>query len=794
MTSNQAHVSALSRDLLLSEDWENLVSRDGELYDPLFQGDVSFTGTSSSESFTFDFHMPESVPSTATSVVDGPSSYDFAVFVPPSISRGHSSIGQTNSWLSTSPSLSTTATSPLAGRNIGAHQGSFNARDYTFSPLSATESPILDPDTCQQRLPHSFSYSNSNQTASPYNPYLAGSPHAFSGLDISTSFAFSNVGTWADQPQIESIPELDHAGAIPIPHIDFQGVSNTFSSTPWSETEEFLHEQPRARAITIPQPNRGAASYSRPGLASSYRGRQTQSTLSVSPESRRRPRSSLSRSISRSESRRSATQNNLTTPSPTSNTFGWVAYQPNHETNRLVPSGTEGKWGRRQRGRTKGLTVEQRRNAALMRVVGSCTNCKKRKEKCDPGVPCRSCLEHFKGNLIHNPCRDRLLTDLSRSFLSDRLGWHPTARSLESFVSPNSFNVSTDFTYTIPLNFGFGPSLNLPVHALQIQDSNLLYHHHKVYSWPPSSSPANLDTHAVLPAVLTPNALSTLSVTLDTHLSLLVTSNQHFRSFPLYCSPLRILREIYVFYRSLPSDSSHSRLLHQALQLLALVHIGGDLTLPVPSTDPTLSQLVRETMPFNIWEQDITPTPCFIRSQLGSVMPSLAQRLMNNVLSSLEQLLLNQECGDWPIALALLLVILMTIESIQYHAAKVAYHHAFESTGAKEADDDHTLDDQDIQILLNFYAACFSSCHARLSPEWEDESTTAPGLGMGPNIGMSNPSSKSPEDKFIEGVREAVKRASPETYLTRKASAKRVAGDMGFFFDRLVARLLVLEV
>lgn len=789
MANNLQHISALSRGLSSSEEWENLVSWDEEIYDPLFQGDISFTGTTNyGESFTSDYHVPESVPSAATSVVDGPSSYDYAVSAPPSIIEGRSPIGRSYSWLSTSPSLSTTATSPLAGRNERAHQGSFNARDYVFS----TECPILD--TRHERLPHSFGYSNSVQTASPFNPYVASSPHAFSGLDVSASFALtSNVGTWADQPQIEPVSELDHSGAIPIPQFSFQGLSNTFTSTPWSESEELL-EQPRARAITIPQPNRRAASYNT-GVASSKWGQPTQTTLSASPESRRRTRSvALSRSISRSEPRRTATKNSLTTPSPTSNTFGWVAYQPNHETNRLVPSGTEGKWGRRQRGRTKGLTVEQRRNAALMRVVGSCNNCKKRKEKCDPGIPCKSCLEHYKGDLIHFPCRDRHLSDLSRAFLSDRLGWHPTARALESFISPNRFNIPIGMTYNIPLNFGFGPALHLPVHALQIEDTNALYHDHVIYSWPPSSSPGDVHTHTVLPAVLTPEALSTLPEMLDKHLSLLVT--QHFRSFPLYCSPLRILREIYVFYRSLPTSTSSSRLLHQALKLLALVHIGGDLTLPAPSSDPILAQLIRTTMPEDV--NHITPTPCFIRSQLGSIMPSLAQTLMNDVLSSLELLLLNRECSEWPLTLAVLLVVLMTVESIQYHAAKVAYHHSYDadssqtSTEAKETEDDHTLDDGDIKALLAFYSACFSGCHARLGPDWEGEATsTSSEFGM--SMGVSNLSSLRPEDKFVESVREAVRRASPGAYLAGKASARRVGEDMGFFFDRLVARLLVLQ-
>jgi hypothetical protein len=96
--------------------------------------------------------------------------------------------------------------------------------------------------------------------------------------------------------------------------------------------------------------------------------------------------------------------------------------------------------------------------------------------------------------------------------------------------------------------------------------------------------------------------------------------------------------------------------------------------------------------------------------------------------------------------------------------------------------------------MLNFYSACFSGCHARLSPEWEGEGTTAPVLGTGMSMSMPNASSKSSEDKFIDNVREAMKRASPEAYLAQKASAKRVGEDMAFFFDRLVARLLVLQL
>ncbi|KAF2710497.1 hypothetical protein K504DRAFT_431113 [Pleomassaria siparia CBS 279.74] len=773
MATNHQHVSALSRGLS-NEGWESLVAWDDELFDPIFlQGDTDLTENNYGV-FTSDFHVPESVPSAATSFIDDPSSFEYATSAPPSIIDGHSSMGgPTYSWLSTSPSFSTPATSPLAARRDRAHYGSFNTHDCAFSPVREEEDPILD--TRQTLLPQNFGCPESLREASPSNPFIAN----FSGRDISVSHAFSNVGTWADQSHVEPIPEMDHEGAIPIPQLSFQGPSNVPSSAPWCGIEEFQPEQPRALAITIPRPNR------RQGSTPSLWVQQGQAALSVSPESKRRPRMSLSRSVSRSEPRRSVTKNSMTTPSPTSNAFVWVAYQPNHDTNRLVPSGTEGRWGRRQRGRTKGLTAEQRQNAALMRIVKSCSNCKRRKEKCDPGIPCKSCLEHYKGDLINFPCRDRSLSDLSKAFLSDRLGWHPTARPLEAFVSPNAVDISTIHAYAIPLNFGFGPILQLSVHALQIKNTNALYHEHIIYSWPPSKAPGDTHLHAVLPAVLTPEALSTLPDTLDTHLSLLVT--QHFRSFPLYCSPLRILREIYIFYRSLSINTPSSRLIHQALKLLVLVHIGGDLTLPSPTSDATLEQLIRTTMPENV--QRTTPTPCFIRSQLGSVMPTLAQKLMNEVLSSLELLLLNRECSEWPIALAVLLVVLMTVESTQYHAAKVAYHHSYDSdpstsqqpTGANEGNDDHTVDDADIKSLLTFYLACFSGCHARLKPDWRGESKRASPLAIGP------------EDRFVESVREAVKRASPDLYLAGKAGSKRQGEDMGFFFDRLVARVLVLR-
>ncbi|KAF2876319.1 hypothetical protein BDV95DRAFT_483675 [Massariosphaeria phaeospora] len=762
-------------------DWQTLESRDDELYDPLFQGDLGFT-CEFQESFPFDYYVPGSateqpyLPSAAGSVIDGPSSsWEYTVSGPTSALDGPSSLGRAISHFGTSPSFSTTATSPLFVNEEQPCEESFNVFEPVFSPIRTTaESPILD--TRQERLPQNCGTSSSQGTSPSFlNPYVSGSAYSFSGLDVSASQAFANVGGWADHPLIiEPGSELDRSEAIPIPQSTSQSFSNTFSSYPWSNASSL--DQSRARAITIPQPSARAASYN-PSLAAPKWVQEVPPVLSVSPEARRRSRgTTLSRANSKNEARRG--RNSLTTPSPTSNTFGWVSYKPNNHTNRLVPSGSDGNRGRSQRGRTKALTMEQRRNAALMRVVGACSNCKKRKEKCDPGTPCKSCLDHYKNDLVHFPCRDRLLSDLSKALLSDRLGWHPTARALDSFTAPNSFKTVTGLTYTIPLSFGFGPALHVPVNAMFIENTTTLYHHHVIYAWPPTSSTGDKHTHAVLPAVLTQDAFSNLTETLDAHLSLLVT--QHFRSFPLYCSPLRILRDVYVFSRSLPTNTPHSHLLHQALKLLVLVHIGGDLTLPPPSTDPILAQLIRTSTSLS---PDITPTPCFIRSQFGAVMPSLALSLMQQVLSSLEQLFLTRDNADWPLALAALTVVLMTIESIHYHAAKLPYHHHYGSTRRANQDEQLKVDDQGVSSLLAFYSACFLGCHARLRPDWEGEADSAGAHAL----------DMKPEDRFVESVRDALRKASQGGYLAQKAKDEREGEDMGFFFDRLVARLLILK-
>ncbi|KAH8731457.1 hypothetical protein GQ44DRAFT_582948, partial [Phaeosphaeriaceae sp. PMI808] len=757
--------------------WKDLITWDDDenLFDPLFDADTTFAGLQG-ENHVSDYHLSESVTSeqpylvsAPPSLADGLSSLECNISAPPSILGGSSSFGQV---YCTSPSIDTATTSPLVDRLDGRNFGSLGTCDSATSPLAySREYPILD--TRYERIADSFTSTSSleSTTETVFNPHVAGSSHSFSGLDVRTSQVFANVGTWTDQPLIiEPISEADEPSTevvpIAIPYSTPHSSNGTSTLFPRSED---LENHIRSRAVTIPQSNRRPMSYN--AAVQSHWASMVPPILSVSPVAQNRPLGStlsLSRSSSHARSRRSAA-----TPSPTPEGFGWVSYQMNSHTKRLTPTSTEGMQGRTPRGRKKGLNAEQRHNAALMRIIGACGNCQRRKEKCDPGTPCKSCLEHYKGDLVNHPCRDRVLSDQSGTFLSKKSAWHPTARSLESFIASSSFNRVPDVIYNIPLCFGFGPPLYLLVHALNIEEEQERLHEHVIYAWPPGSGTGSKYTHAVLPALLTKESMLSLMEILDSHLSLLVS--HHFRQFPLFCSPLRILREVYIFSRS---RSPHCRTLHQALKLLVLVHIGGDISLPSPKENPALSQLVQSTMDR---PDNITPTPCFIRSQFGSIMPDLALGLMKEVLSSLELLLLNRECDDWPMALAVLITVLMVIESIHYHAAKLPYHNSFDTlvpwTSTKE--ENHEVDEKSVNTLLSFYSSCFAGCHARLRPDWEGEAAS-----------QTQCKSPSPEDIFVEGVRQSIKMANDGGYMLRKATDKRQDDDMDYFFDRLVARLL----
>ena len=748
------------------EEWQDLVLWDDDCYSnpTVTRGNNCHGYLGAGNSGTESPYVASAPPSN----YDGPSSFDCIVSAPPSVVDESSFYSQ---FYSTSPTFSSTATSPLVGRDDGRYFGSFGTCDYLLPPVrETTESPLLD--TTRERIVASTS-SLPAAAGEFLNPHVAGSSQAFSRQDVVASQILASTGGWADQISVsEPITECDEHGAssspIPIIRAQSQGLNNSFDS--WDRSYE-PHDQ-RTRAITIPQPSGRPMGYStkvsRPQWTSNV-----PPVLSMSPTSQRRNRNgTLSRSSSRTEQRRSRTP-----LSPTSaHSLGWISMQMNNQSGRMAATSSEGTQGRVPKGRKKGLDPRQRSEAALMRIIGSCSNCKKRKEKCDPGTPCKSCLKHYKSDLVNNPCRNHLLANLSEAFLSDRHGWHPTERSLQSCIAPHEFSITTSITYKIPLHFGFGLPLYIDVNPVIIDSRQPLVHEHLVYSWPPQLSTTATHTQAVLPAMLTVATVAGLEQILDSHLERLVISE--FKTFPPYCSPLRILHKVYMFLQSMPANSSASRLLLQALKLLVLVHVGGDITLPKQSEDAILKQLVRNTMDVT---EDYRPSPCFIRSQFGAIMPILAGKLMKEVLLTLERILSSRDGEHWPLALATLIVVLMTVESIQYHAAKLPYHDAYDSHHLPNNIDSFESDDGAITTVLAFYKTCFSACHTRLQPEWEGELDTAT-------------SRSSPSDRFVKSVREAIKNANSEDYLERKVCEKRMnEEDMGFFFDRLIARLLLLE-
>lgn len=748
----------------IEEEWHDLMNWDEECYTAsptnIRNGDRNAFLGPEIPGLQFPY-----VTSAPPSNYGGPSSFDNNVSAAPSITGASSSYGQFHS---TSPRFSSTATSPLVARDELRYFGSFDACDNMFPPLGeAAEPPLLD--TTRERIMDS---TNSLATAAGnfLNPHVAGSFQTFSNRDVVASQILASTGTQFDMfSTSEPIAEGDEYNAststapIPIIRTQAHSLNNSFDS--YSQSQSY--NDGRTRAITIPQPNGRLGSH----ISKSARAPPM---LSTSPIAQRRPRSgTLSRSSSRAEHRKTRAS-----PSPTSaHSFGFVAMQMDTQSGRMAASATpDGVQGRVPKGRKKGLDPKQRSEAALMRIIGSCSNCRKRKEKCDSGTPCKSCLKHYKGDLVNNPCRNYALANLSQAFLSNRNGWHPTNRSLPSSLGTDGFRISSDITYKIPLHFGFGLSLSLDVNPISINVSQPVVHEHLVYSWPPQSATPATHTQPVLPALLTPSTFASLEQTLDTHLEHLVMSE--FKAFPPYCSPLRILHKTYTFFRSLPKGSESAHLLLQALKLLVLIHVGGDITLPKQSESDSLKQLVRSTL--NISE-DYRPSPCLIRSQFGAIMPLLAEKLMKEVLSALERIFLSRNGDHWPLALATLIVVLMTVESIHYHAAKLPYHDAYDGNRPATPVESFNTGDNAVDTILATYKECFSACHTRLHPNWEGDSNTLDGRGA-------------QTDQFVKSVREAIAKPGVESYLQGKTDEKMVDDeDMGFFFDRLVAKLLLLE-
>lgn len=434
----------------------------------------------------------------------------------------------------------------------------------------------------------------------------------------------------------------------------------------------------------------------------------------------------------------------------------------------LDPTGTK----KRRRGRKRPLTEPEREHAATIRRIGACGHCSAKKAKCDSGSPCKPCIKRFKTALLWNPCRRPVLPDLVDLFFAKEIAWHPAARSPTSFFGPEATVSATEFT--VPVTLGFGPAMPEQIRLFIPKNRRLLYHQHVVYQWPPSGQTGTAmlpGRHFVFPGML--SHIGSLEERLEQHLKLLLLE-ENFQTFPGYRSELGVLPQMHKLYLQLDKTHENAKMLHQALALLVLVHCAGDVT--VDSSHRIVQDIMNNIHGLSASTADVTA--CLIRGQFGAVVPILARKLAKSVLERLYRVTLSQDCRWWPVVLSTFGVLLMVIETMQYHTAKVGFHadhdgNVQNSPAFAYPHSCRPLDEEAVKRLLHLYRHCYGGCHSRLL----DPSAAVPQDGFG--------------DFFI-ALRSAVSRAS--TYLHHRSTIDlSQINDMSLFFDRLLPQLLLLH-
>ncbi|KAF2405487.1 hypothetical protein EJ06DRAFT_27904 [Trichodelitschia bisporula] len=422
-----------------------------------------------------------------------------------------------------------------------------------------------------------------------------------------------------------------------------------------------------------------------------------------------------------------------------------------------------------QKGRKGPLPPHTRRQAADMRRVKACSNCRQRKAKCDPGKPCAACIRYFKSGLISNPCRGLKLQTLTKGLFADTLFPRGQPRSLEWLeFSPSE-------AFDIALNFGFGPPFRYQAVRVSCDDQQ---HQHVVYPWPPgpSAGPKRVE-HSVMPIAL--------AVTQDADLDRVVAKyidelleEKNFISFPSFASPLQILHIIHSFYQNPKGVGENDVvLLGNAFQLLVIIHVCRETTICWKDT-PKES---REALMPGYLGRDPGGKPCFIRSQLGKVLSARARNLMAAILGKLEEICLSQKEQHYPLILTTLAVLLMALEADQYHSAKIPYHaDTCGHTHAPPVRPVASAIEESVDILLGFFSSCFPRHH----PE---KNSMSPVKIHG----------KSAECESTIGVigRIRVALEQAEDYLEEKRKMRPDdSRDMSVFFDRFLARLFSRQI
>ncbi|KAI9658805.1 MAG: hypothetical protein M1831_003831 [Alyxoria varia] len=431
------------------------------------------------------------------------------------------------------------------------------------------------------------------------------------------------------------------------------------------------------------------------------------------------------------------------------------------------------------------LPEDKREKAALMRLIGACDYCRNGRRACDPGTPCKPCILHYGASVLDSPhqCRRNVVDTLMSRILCEDIKWHPQPRLITDFFGPRV--LVTDYHQPIPIIMGFGPPFRREVRVLKVENPSLLFHDHVRYETPVRNGASHISHDYVLPIIFADT--TDLASTLDRHIEYLV--DYHFNTFNLYNRGL-VLDKIYKLYRHYrQSNQEYAGLLQLALKTLVLVS-ASDLT--VDPQDHAVQQLLRNCVRGYPYLQATAFTCCLLRAKLGEVIPQLATLMMQELLQKILRISLSRRCDQHPLVIAVFAVLMMTVESVMYHATRIPFHAHLgqpyndfiytSPSAAPSAKAALATGEESATILLNLYKNCYENCHKVLHRTIDERQMASLEKSFG-----------DVPAKFIKVVNRSI--ADANNYLETKSSVHiEDVNDVSHIFDRLVAKLLLLRV
>jgi hypothetical protein len=157
---------------------------------------------------------------------------------------------------------------------------------------------------------------------------------------------------------------------------------------------------------------------------------------------------------------------------------------------------------------------------------------------------------------------------------------------------------------------------------------------------------------------------------------------------------------------------------------------------------------------------------------------------MRIALMELEKLSQTEDATKFPMIISTYSVLLMGMESLEYHTSKLPYHMHYDRPHPAWEPQTRNLGYMDNHCLIGFYKA--TKCCARL-----ETLGTASG-GFGGNEFIAGVSCDTETAEFLFCLHCTILAARP--YLIKKRQTVVVSGtDMTAFFDRLLSRMYLSE-